>query len=106
MFIGEGRLKESGRLLEKMRYVERGLFEAFYEDSLEFKDYIRNVLDIKFIEVEVVATKQLQTSEIEAQICEQQEAKLKEKLDILNKEKEHLKCETVALKGNTNPSIR
>ena len=57
----------------KSRYIELIIFDAFYDDHLEFKGYIRDVLDTKFKEVEVPTTKELEVDEVKAKTCQQQE---------------------------------
>ena len=47
-------------------------------------------------EVEVAATNKVEANKAEAQICNQQEAKLKGRVDILNKKNKHLKYELVS----------
>lgn len=66
----------------KPRYVELGPFDAFYEDYIEFKNYIRDFLEKKKKEVEVAATKELEANKPEAQIYKEKEAKLKERPGI------------------------
>ena len=54
---------------------------------------MRDVFDSKFKEIGVAATKELEANEPEAQICKQQEPKLKQNIDILKKDSEHFKSE-------------
>ena len=42
------------------------LINAIYEEHLEFKGYIRDILYIKIKEAEVMATKELETNKVES----------------------------------------
>ena len=67
------------------------LFDAFYEDCIDFKNYIRDILDARY--ANVAAENKLVSDEKESNFWTTKLATLEERINALSKENEHLKGE-------------
>ena len=67
------------------------LFDTFYEDYTDFKNYIRDILDAR--DANVAAENELESDGKESHPWTIKLAKLEEKINALSKENEHLKGE-------------
>ena len=67
------------------------LFDTFYEDYMDFKNYIRVILDERY--TNVAAENKLVSDEKESYSWTIKLATLEEKIHALSKENEHLKGE-------------
>ena len=72
-------------------YVEMSLFDTFYEDCIDFKNYIRDLLDTRY--TNVAAENELVSDEKESNFWTTKLATLEERINALSKENEHLKGE-------------
>ena len=79
-------------------YVEMSLFDTFYEDYMDFKNYIRDILDARYRNV--AAENKLVSDEKESYFWTIKLATLEEKINVLSKENEHLKGEIESANGN------
>ena len=76
---------------QSTHYVEMSLFDAFYEDCIDFKNYIRDILDARY--ANVAAENKLVSDEKESNFWTTKLATLEERINALSKENEHLKGE-------------
>ena len=67
------------------------LFDTFYEDYIDFKNYIRDILDARY--TNVAAENELVNDEKESYSWTIKLATLEENINALSKENEHLKGE-------------
>ena len=76
---------------QNTHYVEMSLFNTFYEDHNDFKNYIRDILDARY--TNVAAENELVSDEKESYSWTIKLATLEENINALSKENEHLKGE-------------
>ena len=76
---------------QSTHYVEMSLFDAFCEDCIDFKNYIRDILDTRY--TNVAAENELVSDEKESNFWTTKLATLEERINALSKENEHLKGE-------------
>ena len=67
------------------------LFDTFYEDYIDFKNYIRDILDARY--TNVVAENELASDEKKSYSWAIKLASLEKKINALSKENEHFKGE-------------
>ena len=67
------------------------LSDAFYEDCIDFKNYIRDILDARY--ANVAAENKLVSDEKESHFWTTKLATLEKRINALSKENEHLKGE-------------
>ena len=76
---------------QNTHYVELSLFQTFYEDYIDFKNYIKDILDARY--TDVAAKNEPVSDEDESYSWTIKLPTLEEKINALSKENELLKEE-------------
>ena len=84
--------------LKSSHLVEMALFDAFYEDYIDFKNSVNDILNSKFKNIAERAEKELYEGENQGNEKMEREVILEEKIQNLSEENKHLKTEIESYK--------